>query len=238
MANDAGVDLLPVTAVTYATLKRGRDHGIPVNSCVAICRIFNNALAHYGISSHLEAVTVEIQVDSRRVKYGPAKGAWYAEQTYLGHSVVVIPDLYTLVDPTNHQFSEVRKADTSGTPVIARVPGLMTDLGAVPISIDMDHYEITYAPNPVNRDAWRPDLDDVAAKILEDSVDLHGEDVALEALELLRYAPTLAMVGSLYPRIRRLVDALGDTEFVEDEVHGPCFKDKTGAKLRLRDLTR
>ena len=170
MTNDAVLDRLLMTDVTHVTLKRGRDLGISANSCIAICLMINRALAHYEIDSHLEAVTVEIQDDSNRVRYGPSSGCWYVGEKFLGHSVAVIPSLHTLVDPTIQQFSEVRNADSSGAPVIARIPWLVTNLGNDSISINMKCYEVSYVPNPGNRDAWRPNLDHVAAMRFYDSV--------------------------------------------------------------------
>ena len=236
MANDAELDLLLMTDITFVTLKRGRDLGIPANSCVAICLMLQRALSYYEIKSHLEAVTVEIQDDSNRERYGPAKGCWYVGERFLGHSVVVIPRLHMLVDPTIQQFSEVRDADSSGAPVIARIPWLMSNLGNDPISIVTEHYEVSYAPNPEDRSAWRPSLDHGTAVGLYDSVDLHGEDVALEALERMRQREVVADMP--HPRIQQLIAALDGTEFAEDEARGPCFRNKAGVKLRLSDISR
>ena len=236
MTNNTELELLLMADVTYVTLKRGRDLGISANSCIAICLMIKSALSHYEIGSHLEAVTVEIQANSNSVRYGPANGCWYVGEKFLGHSVAVIPSLHTLVDPTIQQFSEVRNADSSGAPVIARIPWLVTNLGNDSISINMKCYEVSYVPNPGNRDAWRPILDHVAAMRFYDSVGLHGEDVALEALERMRQREVVTDFP--HPRIRQLIAALDGTEFAEDEAIGPCFRNKAGAKLRLRDIPR
>lgn len=236
MASDAVLDGLLMTDITYVTLKRGRDLGIPANSCIPICLMLNRALAHFDIDSHLEAVTIEIEDDSNRVRYGPANGCWYAGERFLGHSVVVIPRIHMLVDPTIQQFSEVSSADSSGAPVIVHIPWLVTDLGNDPISIDMEYYEVTYVPNPANRDAWRPSLDPARAMWLYDSADLHGEDIALEALERIRQHEFVT--DWAHPRIQQLITALDGTAFAEDEARGPCFRNKAGTRLRLSDIPR
>jgi hypothetical protein len=234
-ASPESVPLIGAASVWLARAARARG---PAANCVTACLVVREALAVFGITSHVEAVGVEAETsDGRRTMYGHPEGPQHnADGTFDGHTVLMVTGAHRLLDPTVQQFREVpRRADTA-MPVIAPI-GQLGDLAnctaRTQLRIVRSDHVITYILlKPQCRQAWRS----AAVDALAGEFRGQGEDVAAIVLELARRLDG-GRAAPPYPRLRRQLAAVDGMELADDPVEGCYFADRmTGKQIRLTDV--
>lgn len=230
----APIDVAPVTTVACHLLAKSSSLGIPSNSCVVTCLLIRHALACYRIASHLEAVTVCIQVGTATKKYGPGNGPWYQGSRFKGHAVLVVPSIGMFLDPTIGQFPEVRAAGLKELPFLGRLPIKGSNLGTEPFGLPRKGHILAYIPYPNARNAWRhPSL--YTSKVVASFAQL-GEDIASEVFDMFRqYRPEIIQ-KSPHARLHELAEALAGARLVTDVEHGSRFLHASGSETRLREV--
>jgi hypothetical protein len=234
-ASPASVPLMGAASVWLARAAQAKGSAA---GCVGACLVVREALAVFGITSHVQAVGVEVETpDGRRTMYGHPEGPRHnADGTFDGHTVLMVTGAHRLLDPTVQQFRGVpRRADTA-RPVIAEI-GQLGDLAScaagTQLRIIRSDHVITYMLlKPQERQAWRiPAVDAAAGKFRE-----QGEDVAAIVLELTRRLDGERACPP-YPRMRRQLAAVDGMTLADDPVQGCYFSDRmTGRQIRLTDV--
>ena len=157
-----------------------------------------------------------------------------ADGTFNGHTILVIPAIGRLLDPTVQQFPAVPRTVRAAVPLIAPLP-VPGGLGAAPIPIDRTDHFVMYVPLPVPyRDAWQ------ATPVLAHRAREHrkaGANLAANVFDMMRselFRDRTAQ--SPYPRIRTLLAALDGMASVVDDGEYRFADPGTGRKIRLADI--
>jgi hypothetical protein len=230
-------ELLPLIALPAVWLWDLSKERCAAAHCVDGCVTVQYALAEFGIGSEIQAVGVGISTG----RAGPprpgcaiGRSPHYNEDgTFNGHTILVIPAVARLLDPTVQQFPRVPHTARAALPVIGPLP-VPGGLGTEPVCVDRTDHAVLYVPLPApDRDAWRsPAIDERAA-----GYRAAGANLAAHVVDLMRMPGFRDQAGrSPYPRLRRLLAALDGTTAVIDR-GGYRFSDPaTGRQLRLADV--
>ncbi len=198
----------------------GIGEGIPANICVDACLTLQQAYGQFGISSEVRVVDLVVkQASGRRRQYGSPTPSWSGadNSVFDGHAVLALPDSGRFVDATVEQFEPVRRLNMgplvgrtvatsmpAASPESALAPGAMFGVkrGSMMLmyTIAAEEYSVqiqTYASSPA-----------LAAGHYKAGVNL-----ATLTLEALRHPEVIERaLKSPHPRVRALLDAVGDAE--------------------------
>jgi GNAT superfamily N-acetyltransferase len=185
--------------------------GNRANACVDGCAILRHAYEQLGIAAQLHPVGVEVQdASGNRVRYATDEPHWATDTMFIGHTVLLLPELGKLVDPTIEQVPQVRALGTG--PLIAAIPQNQISnfsRGDAVFGVPRGDLIIGYTPvQPAHRTVL------VDAPLLVKNADRYrraGINLATLVLDLLREPSIVDRVRQApYPKIHALLDAIGD----------------------------
>ncbi|MFF0249968.1 hypothetical protein [Streptosporangium sandarakinum] len=207
----APADIAPILALTGAWMWNAAQDAISAAHCIDACLTLHHALGVYGIDSHLEPVTLAISGNGSSTLYGGDGPHWNPNGSFNGHVVLAIPEAGRFVDATIQQYREVPVSTHGNVPIIARLPN-DTGLGVQPFGVSRGDHQVVYAPvPPEQREAWRHPR--IAAQ--DAAYRNAGANLAGNVFDMLRIADLRDKIRqSPYPRLRHLLDVLGDAETV------------------------
>ncbi len=185
--------------------------GSRANACVDGCAILLHAYEQLGIAAQLHPVGVEVQdASGNRVRYATDEPHWAADTVFVGHTVLLLPELGKLVDPTVEQVPQVRALGTG--PLIAAIPlDQVSNLSRGDAVFGVPRGDLIIGYTPV-QPAYRTVL--VDAPLLVANADRYrraGINLATLVLNLLREPSIIDRVRQApYPKIHAFLDAIGD----------------------------
>jgi hypothetical protein len=240
LMSGASPDALPLIGVTSLWLWNLAQDRHAAAHCVDGCLTLHYALAEYGITSRVEAITIAI--GDLRPSARPGASAVYgqdprynADGTFNGHTVLVVTGAGRFIDPTIQQFTEIPVTPATMLPLQAPLP-TPGGLGGAPIAVGRgDHHAVIYSQLPVaqQRQAWRSPR--LAAR--DGDYRAAGENLAANTLDLLQMEDMRPKaMQAPYPRLRVLLEALHGMPAIADS-KGYRFADPaTGKEIRLHDI--
>ena len=229
------VQFLPLLWVKLAEGKRA-------NACVDACATLQHAYQQFGITAEIMPTGVIVHdADRERTQYATDRPRWDTDTEFIGHAVLVLPELGRIVDPTIEQVPPVRALGMG--PVIGRVPPEGRDAlrhGGASFAVPRGELLIEYVP--VHAD-HRSVL--TGAPLLVTHAEDHrraGINLATLALEALRAEGVADRVRQApFPGLHALLDAVGDSPIEPDGAGDVriALPDSTGGttRVRLDDLT-
>lgn len=224
------VQLPPLLWVKLAEGRRG-------NACVDACATLRYAYQQFGITADLVPVGVIVhETSGARTQYATDEPFWQDDTTFIGHTVLVLPELDKLVDPTVEQVPVIRALAMG--PVIGRIPPdgrTALRQGGSSFGVPREGLLIEYRPVPAGN---RQVLTD--APLLVTNAERYrrsGINLATLALDMFR-TPGIneRLRRAPLPRLHALLDAVGDAPLEPDDAGDmrACLPDGTGGIIQLR----
>jgi hypothetical protein len=211
-------DALVETLVPF--LWAGIGEGIPANICVDACLTLQQAYAQFGIASTVRVVDLVLkQASGRRRQYGSSTPSWSGpdNRVFDGHAVLALPGSGRFVDATVEQFEPVRRLNMgplvgrtvatsmpAASPQSALAPGAMFGVKRGGLMLMYTIAAEEYSAQ-IQAYASAPELAAGHYKA--------GLNLATLTLEALRHPEVIERARkSPHPRVRALLDAVGDAE--------------------------
>jgi hypothetical protein len=229
---NASAETLPLIGLAGVWLWNVAEDGKGAAYCVDGCLTLHYALAEYGIASRVEAVILDVEGNGSHTRYGGDGPNYNADGTFNGHAVLVVPAADRFLDPTLQQYAEVPDTEAATVPLMVKLDG--ASLGTAALEIARSDHRVRYHPVPDHlREAWR----NATITANEDAYRRAGGNLAANVFDMLRSEflrdKTFA---SPYPRLHRLVHALGEAEAIADG-RGYRFRPAgAAAEVRLADI--
>ncbi|SDM71707.1 hypothetical protein [Nonomuraea jiangxiensis] len=178
-----------------------------------------HALVEYGIDSRVEAVILDLEGNGTHTRYGGDGPYYNPDGTFNGHAVLIVPAADRLLDPTLQQYREVPDTEAATVPLMVKLGG--TSLGPASAEVARSDHRVRYHPAPEHlREAWR----NVTITANEDAYRWAGANLAANVFDMLRSEFFRdKSLASPYPRLHRLVRALGEAKTVADRQRGYRF---------------
>ncbi|GIF75679.1 MULTISPECIES: hypothetical protein [Asanoa] len=228
-------DVLPLVFPPMLWVKLAE--GKHANVCVDACATLRHTYAQFGIDAQLMPVGLAVKDGAgRSTGYATTRPYWESGKVYVGHTVLVLPSLGRLVDPTVEQVPAIRKLGMG--PLVGRVPAEVAKnvrMGSDIIGVPRGDLIVAYLPVD-------PDCSDVldGAPVLVDNAEGHrraGINLATLILEAFRAPGVVERIRRApYPRLRALLDAIGDAPMAPDPAHDMRITLAGGAAVRLDEL--
>lgn len=234
LMQNAPPEVLPLLGVASVWLWNFAEDGASAAHCVDGCLTLHYALAEYGIGSRVEAVILELEGNGTHTRYGGTGPHYNPDGTFNGHVVLVVPPADRLLDPTLQQYREVPDTEAATVPLMIKLNG--TSLGPGAFEVPRTDHRVRYHAVPEHlREAWRN------TKITaNDSVYRRaGATLAANVFDMMRSSEYFRdkALASPYPRLHRLVHALGAAQTVADKQGGYRFRLPGAAdEVRLADI--
>ncbi|MET9265228.1 hypothetical protein [Amycolatopsis sp. NPDC004079] len=189
--------------------------GKPANICLQGAFVLREAFALFGIEADVKLVELIVRDNrtGRATQYGRPDPHFTGDQ-FQGHAGLWLPESKRFIDHSVQQFPPVRAV--SWMPVSLHTAGLgVTTWGAQRFGVPRENLMLEYTPVD---DTILPAILDGSA-FAEHMDDMHrgGVNVASNLLAALRLPGfrERALDGP-YPRLHRLLDAVGDAELIND----------------------
>lgn len=226
---------LPLLWVKLAEGKRA-------NSCVDACATLLHAFGQFGIEAEiLPSGVVVHDGDGQRTQFATDRPHWATDTEFVGHAVLVLPQLGKLIDPTVEQVPPIRALGMG--PVIGRIPPEGRDAlrhGGASFGVPREELLIEYVPVHAEHHGVLTD-----APLMAANAEAHrrsGINLATLALSALRADDVVDRIRQApFPGIHALLDAVGDAPIEPDDAGDMriTLTDDTGATthVRLDDLT-
>ncbi|MEV0589409.1 hypothetical protein [Nonomuraea sp. NPDC050310] len=230
---NAPPEALPLLGLAGVWLWNVAEDGKGAAYCVDGCLTLHYALAEYGIDSRVEAVILDVEGNGTHSRYGGNGPHYNPNGTFNGHTVLIVPAADRLLDPTLQQYREVPDTEAATSPLMVKLNG--TSLGPAAMEVARSDHRVRYHSVPEDlREAWRN------AKITanESAYRWAGANLAANVFDMLRSEFFReATLASPYPRLHRLVQALGEAKTIADRQGGYRFRPAgvTG-EVRLADI--
>jgi hypothetical protein len=230
---NAPVETLPLIGLAGVWLWNVAEDGKGAAYCVDGCLTLHYALAEYGIASRVEAVILDVEGNGSHTRYGGDGPHYNVDGTFNGHAVLVVPEAGRFLDPTLQQYAEAPDTEAATVPLIVKLDG--ANWGTAALEVARSDHRVRYHPVPEHlRDAWR----NTRITVNEDTYRWAGANLAANVFDMLRSEffrdKTLA---SPYPRLHRLVQALGEATTIADRQGGYRFRPAgAAAEVRLADI--
>jgi hypothetical protein len=220
--------------------------GQPANSCVDACATLRHAYQQFGITAEILPTGVIVHdADEERTQYATDRPRWNSDTEFIGHAVLVLPELGKLVDPTIEQVPPIRALGMG--PVIGRIPPEGRDAlrqGGSSFGVPREDLIIEYVPvHADHRDVLTdaPLLVTHAEAHRRAGINRAGINLATLALHALRAEGVIDRVRQApFPGIHALLDVVGDAPIEPDDVGDVRITLPDGAggsvKLRLDEL--
>lgn len=216
--------------------------GRRANSCVDACATLFHAFGQFGIEAEILPTGVVVHDgDGQRTQFATDRPHWSTDTEFVGHAVLVLPQLGKLIDPTVEQVPPIRALGMG--PVIGRIPPEGRDAlrhGGASFGIPREELLIEYVPVHAEHLSVLTE-----APLMAANAEAHrrsGINLATLALSALRADDVVDRIRQApFPGIHALLDAVGNAPIEPDGAGDMriALTDDTGAtvNMRLDDLT-
>jgi GNAT superfamily N-acetyltransferase len=211
----ASGDLLAVQLLPLLWIKMAE--GQRANACLDACTTLRHAYQQYGITAEIVPTGLVVHdTDGQATQYATDRPRWTTDTEFVGHAVLLLPELDKLVDPTIEQLPPVRELGLG--PVIGHLPAEGRHAlrhGGGSAGVSREGLLIEYVPvHPDHRDVVTdaPTMLTNAARHRQAGINL-----AALTLDLLRAEGVVERVRQApFPVLHALLDAVGDAPIEPD----------------------